>query len=187
MIFWCSDYLVFVARLLYILAPPLSRQSSPSRAVWEAASWAQALSFVYWVKHNFQFSGCAFFFSANRRPSLPSAKKQQALNAQKEPLWSPLLLTWRYLEYLNSSQVMFQKNFKTGRVFSPSKITHNQSHIWFHLLYDSGNSNWGSVTTKRSGEGWDVGGRGHMYTYGWFMLMMYGRNQINIVKPLSFN
>ena len=29
-------------------------------------------------------------------------------------------------------------------------------------------------------------GRGHMYTYGWFMLM-YGRNQHNIVKQLSSN
>ena len=29
-------------------------------------------------------------------------------------------------------------------------------------------------------------GRGHMYTYSWFM-MMYGRNHLNIVKQLSFN
>ena len=42
------------------------------------------------------------------------------------------------------------------------------------------------------GVGWDQrwgggpGSRGHMYTYGWFMLM-YGRNQHNIVKQLSFN
>ena len=38
-------------------------------------------------------------------------------------------------------------------------------------------------------EGWDgveVGGRGHMYTYGWFMLI-YGRNQHNIIKQLSSN
>ena len=42
-------------------------------------------------------------------------------------------------------------------------------------------------------EGWEGlgGGRevqegGDMYTYGWFMLM-YGRNQHNIVKQLSFN
>ena len=28
-----------------------------------------------------------------------------------------------------------------------------------NLLYDSGNSNWGSVTTQRAGEGWKVGGR----------------------------
>ena len=35
---------------------------------------------------------------------------------------------------------------------------------------------------------WEGGsrGRGHMYTYGWFMLM-YGRNQHNIVKQLSSN
>ena len=28
-----------------------------------------------------------------------------------------------------------------------------------NLLYDTGNSNWGSVTTERSGKGWEVGGR----------------------------
>ena len=39
-------------------------------------------------------------------------------------------------------------------------------------------------------EGWDgrwkgsSGGKGHMYTYGWFMLM-FSRNQHNIVKQLS--
>ena len=37
----------------------------------------------------------------------------------------------------------------------------------------------------RCGEGWEGGsrGRGHMYTYDWFMLM-YGRNQHNILKQL---
>ena len=39
-------------------------------------------------------------------------------------------------------------------------------------------------------EGWDVEGgsrgRGRMYTYGWFMLM-FGRNQHNTVKQLSFH
>ena len=29
-------------------------------------------------------------------------------------------------------------------------------------------------------------GRGHMYTYGWFMLI-FGRNQYSIIKQLSFN
>ena len=28
-----------------------------------------------------------------------------------------------------------------------------------NLLYDSGNSNWGSVTTQRGGMKWEVGGR----------------------------
>ena len=27
------------------------------------------------------------------------------------------------------------------------------------MLYDSGNSNWGSVTTWRGKKGWEVGGR----------------------------
>ena len=39
-------------------------------------------------------------------------------------------------------------------------------------------------------EGWDgeggLIGRGHVYTYGRFMLM-FGRNQHNSVKQLSFN
>ena len=30
------------------------------------------------------------------------------------------------------------------------------------------------------------GGRGYMYTYSWYM-PMYGRNQHNIVKQLSFH
>ena len=39
-----------------------------------------------------------------------------------------------------------------------------------YLLYDSGNSNWGFITTLRGGKDgrWEGGssGRGHMYTYG---------------------
>ena len=38
-------------------------------------------------------------------------------------------------------------------------------------------------TIGRLGGGWR--GRGHVFTYGWFMLM-YGRNQHNIAKLLSF-
>ena len=39
-----------------------------------------------------------------------------------------------------------------------------------NLLYDSGNPNWGSVTTQRGGMKWEVGGRGsrgrgRIYTY----------------------
>ena len=42
------------------------------------------------------------------------------------------------------------------------------------LLYDSRNSNQGSVTTRRGGMG------------GWFMLI-YDKNQHNIVKQLFFS
>ena len=40
----------------------------------------------------------------------------------------------------------------------------------------------------RKGWRWEGGSRerGHMYTYGWVMLM-YGRNQHNTVKQLPFN
>ena len=59
-----------------------------------------------------------------------------------------------------------------------------------NLLYDSGKSNWGSVTTKRGGMGRKVGGKvkreGTVHTYDGFMLM-FGLNQHNSVKQLSFN
>ena len=39
-----------------------------------------------------------------------------------------------------------------------------------NFLYDTGNSNWGSMTTQKSGMGgrWEgcSRGRGHIYTYG---------------------
>ena len=55
-----------------------------------------------------------------------------------------------------------------------------------NLLYDTRSSAWPSVTTYRSGMGWEGSsrGRGHKYTYDWCMLM-YGRNQYNIVIILQ--
>ena len=50
------------------------------------------------------------------------------------------------------------------------------------LLYGSGNSNRGSVSTWEGGSK----GRGYMYTYGRFMLR-FDREQQNSVKQLSFN
>ena len=56
------------------------------------------------------------------------------------------------------------------------------------LLYNKGSSTGCSVTTYRVGWGgwWEGGsrGKGRMHAYGWFMLL-YGRNQYNIVKQLS--
>ena len=58
------------------------------------------------------------------------------------------------------------------------------------MLCDSGNSDWGSVTIYRGRmeRQWEGGSRqrGHRYTYGWLMLM-FGRNQHNIVNQLSFH
>ena len=58
-------------------------------------------------------------------------------------------------------------------------------------LYDAGSSN---LALCDNLEGWDgmedkrevLRRREHMYTYGWFILM-YGRNQHNIVKQLFSN
>ena len=56
-------------------------------------------------------------------------------------------------------------------------ITHG-TQTW--ALWQPRSMQWG-----RRWEG-ESRGRGHMYTYGWFMLM-FGRNQQNSVKQLSFN
>ena len=54
------------------------------------------------------------------------------------------------------------------------------------LMYDAGSSDWCPGTTYNGGMGWEGGSRGRrrMDAYGWFLLM-YGRNQHNIVKQLS--
>ena len=38
-------------------------------------------------------------------------------------------------------------------------LTHVKQTAKGNLLYDSGNSHWGSVVTQRGGKGWEVGGR----------------------------
>ena len=48
------------------------------------------------------------------------------------------------------------------------------------MLYDN-LEGWDGV-----GDGREVQEEGHVYTFAWFMLM-YGGNQHNIVKQLSFN
>ena len=63
-----------------------------------------------------------------------------------------------------------------------------------NLLYDAGTSAQlmqGAQPPPRGvGWGgrweWDSRGKGHMYTYDWFMLM-YGRNQYNVIKQLPSN
>ena len=60
-----------------------------------------------------------------------------------------------------------------------------------NLLYDSEGTQT-RVLEQPKGVGWGgrwergSRGRGHLYTYGRFMLI-YGRNQYSIVKQLSFN
>ena len=61
-----------------------------------------------------------------------------------------------------------------------------------NLLFDSGNSNQGPVTTKRGEKGLEVGcgkevKEGGIYVHLWLIHVMYGRNETNIVKQLSFN
>ena len=59
-----------------------------------------------------------------------------------------------------------------------------------NLLYDSGNSNRGSVTINKGGMGREMGGRlgkVGLWVYLWLILVMYDRKPQNSVKQLSFN
>ena len=59
-----------------------------------------------------------------------------------------------------------------------------------NLLYGSGNSNRGSVSTQRGGMGREMGGRFKregIYVYLWLIQVKVDREQQNSVKQLSFN
>ena len=62
MLFWCSDYLPFVANLLYNLAPPLASSSGKFSARWDAVSHAWGLKNSHQIKYNSQLLGCDHFF-----------------------------------------------------------------------------------------------------------------------------
>ena len=83
------------------------------------------------------------------------------------------------------------------------RVGWTKREAWIRLHYHMENrQRWESAVWHRAlqsralwqprGVGWDrrweggLGGRGHMYAYGWFMLM-YGRNQHNTVRQLSSN
>ena len=53
-----------------------------------------------------------------------------------------------------------------------------------NLLCDSGSPTWHSVTIQRGGGSFKREGTN---VYLWLIYVMYGRNQDNIIKQLSFN
>ena len=71
-IFCHSDYLPFVAKLLYILAPPSPPRSSFLGVTWDAASRAWSPQYVPRIKHNSQLLGCEYFFSQHQEVSMTS-------------------------------------------------------------------------------------------------------------------
>ena len=59
-----------------------------------------------------------------------------------------------------------------------------------NLLSDSGNSKWGSVIIQRGGTGWEVRGRFKRegtYVHLWLFMLVYDRNQTNIINQSSSN
>ena len=54
-IFWCSDYLLFDAKLLYNLSHP---QIIYVRVTWDAVSWTWSPKITHWIKHISQLLGC---------------------------------------------------------------------------------------------------------------------------------
>ena len=55
------------------------------------------------------------------------------------------------------------------------------------MLYDSGHSNWGSVTTYKGGMGWEVGGRfkrEKAYVYLWLIHGDAGQKPTQFCKAI---
>ena len=61
-IFWHSDYLPSIAKLLCILAPPSPPRSSSLRVTWDATSWAWSLKNFCRIKCTSQILGCHIYF-----------------------------------------------------------------------------------------------------------------------------
>ena len=62
-IFWCSDYLPFVRKLLYNLASPLASSEQFSQGSWHTVSPAWSSKNSHGIKHNSQLIGCDYFSS----------------------------------------------------------------------------------------------------------------------------
>lgn len=60
------------------------------------------------------------------------------------------MLTWVRLR--NERAAACRESMETG---TPQHVKQTANG---KLLFDSGNPNWGSVTTERAGKGWEVGG-----------------------------
>ena len=125
------------------------------------------------------------------------SEREKQISYTKTYLWN--LERWYWWNYLQGSNGDLQTWCRGRRRWTLWRQWHGSLLLLFvkmiptgNLLYDSGNSNQGSVTNQRGGVGWGgrweggSRGRGYMYTYGWFMLT-FGRNQYNSIKQLPFN
>lgn len=65
-IFWTSDYLVFVARTPIYSGSSSTSSEQSLRDIWETVSPTSVLSFVCWIKDYSQLLGCAFHFQLTR-------------------------------------------------------------------------------------------------------------------------
>ena len=106
--------------------------------------------------------------SSKRCKSLANFKSSNKIDC-----WQilPMFPSWFFLEAW-TLRSLFLSHCKSASLVRP---------VWSQLFP--------LLKWHRQPRGWDgeggSRGREHMYTYGWFMLI-YGRNQCNIVKPLSF-
>ena len=60
-ILWWSNYLVFVAKLLYILTPSFASSEKSLRVIWDAMSWSWSPQDVCWVNIFFDFQAVQYF------------------------------------------------------------------------------------------------------------------------------
>ena len=153
-IFWCSDYLHFVTKLLDSLAtppPPPPLQSSSLRVTWDAASWAWSPKISRRIKHNSQLLGCAFFFLFNLQLPLSLSLSPSLLSVSVSPsLHPPTSLSLPLI-----TGVSWENECSPGRWITcgltpwPSPIehkTHSESQDTCSISLHKAPSVWGNIS-----------------------------------------
>ena len=108
-------------------------------------------------------------------------------------IWN--LERWCWCTYLQGSNGDADRENRLVDTAGKEWVGRIERTAWKHIHYHIRDSRWGFavwhgelprwVGVGREREG-GSGGRGHVYTWGWFMLI-YGRNQHSIIKQLSSN
>ena len=112
-----------------------------------------------------------------------ASKKNQYLRRKKKGIHTNTDQTAIFTLPKKTQRTKIRK-VRPGPSSQATQTTRGISYLTCWLSINRFHSNRGSVTPRRLGKGrrWEgcSRGRGHMYTYGWFVLI-YGRNHHNII------